>query len=494
MNGKAFYIVAALAACVLLSACRPTWFDIQLTPDGAVMEREISQKFGPEELERIALLYGQEISEDTLAKFEEESVVSTSLTGRFQGRMPDDSHNSGLLLHCESPLGSASMYTERFGGRNDLAVMFRDQEKALNLFWDIGLLLLDDLVGHAPDYEELRSFLDTTMRADAWDLALEMTVSDFGADSMANLSWMEDTPDDALPMIMRALHFVESRGYVRLDGLFRELHELENNGDTWSVALQLVGTAIGRRMGLDDEAAMPNALVALGQYPEEELEDRIEQFIDGDENVARLIAEYREKYDGTTTPDTSESMEILAKQLFLFDFDLLDIGGDARRVTLFVAVEPYQTNGVWFEATEPVESVTAPDEVVVFGDSQPYVEWSYPLADNDPRGGDLAQIVYAFWAEPAEQFQLERFGRIVLDKEPLETHCRWRENLDAPLRAEWDTFIAGLQPGPELEATLRSFQFSTEAEAEQSDDPDKVSSRIAYDVIGRLARAVKSDR
>jgi hypothetical protein len=476
----------------MLSACKPTWHDIRLTPDGAVMEREISQQFGPEELERVALLYGQGVGEEMLAKFEKQSYVDTALTGRFRSHMPDDSRNSGVLLYCDSPLGSASMYTERFGGRNDIAAMLHNQERAFHLVWDIVLLLLDDLVGSSPDYPALRSFLDTTARTDAWDLTLEMTISDLGKDSMTNLSWREDTPEDVNPMLMRALHFLESRGYLRLDDFYQQLTDRDKNDEDLHVALKLVGTSIGRRMELGEKYAMPAAFSTLLQFSDEELEDKIEQVLNNDERVVRLLVEFRKERDGMHMSEPSKSMDVLVKQAFLFDFDLLDIGGDARRVSLYLPVEPYQTNGAWLEANETDGEVSTPDEVVILENSVSYVEWSYPLADADPRGGDLPQVVFAFWAEPAEQYQLNHFGQLVLEKEDLENQCRWRENLDTPLQAEWDAFIEDLRPGTDLGPTLRNFRFSVEAEAEHSGDPNAIRSGIASEVIRHLADAVQS--
>ena len=475
MNRMTFYVCAALATCASLSACKPSWHDISLTPDGPVMEREISQNFGPEELERVALLYGQELDKETLAKFEEHSSVDAALTGRFHTLMPYDSRNSGVLLHCDSPLGSASMYTERFGGRHDIAAMLNDQERAFHLVWDIVLLVLDDLVGSSPDYPALRSFLDTTVRADAWDLTLELTVSDLGKDSMTNLSWGEETADDVFPMLMRALHFLEDRGYIRANGLYRQLADPAKNDEGSHFVLEIIGTSIGHRMGLGKETAMPAAFLALQQYSDDELEDKVELFLDNYDSVAGLH---------------SGSVDALAEQAFLFDFDLLNIGGDARRVTLYLPVKPYETNGAWFEAGESSDEENIPDEVVV-GDSRSYVEWSYPLADADPHSGNLPQVMFAFWAEPAEQYQLDLFGHLALEKRHLVNQCHWRENLDTSLRVEWDAFIGGLHPGPDLEATLRNFRFSAEAEAEQSNDPNAVRSGIASEFTRQLADAVR---
>lgn len=489
MTRTRLILCAALAVCVWLTACGPNWHSIILTPNGPVMERKIVQRFGPEELERVAMLYSEKVDAETLAKFEDNSESEVSLTGVFEKVMPTDSRNSGVYLYCDSPLGSAAVYTERFGGRHDVAAMLRGQEKAFNLLGDIVLLQLDALAGDSPDYAALRTFLDTTVRADMWDLTLEVTVADLGKDSMSNLSWRQDSPDDTSPMLMRALHFLDERGYVTLQESLDQLNTADFEDEVWTFGITFIGKAIGRRMGLE-HGAMPAAFEALLNYTDEQLERELEQVRTNDQRVTRLLADFREDFDGMSAASPSSSMSVLAKQAFLFDFDLLDIAGDARRVILQIPVEPYMTNGAWFE--EPENGVA--DNEDGGGDSGPYVEWSYPLADGDALGGDLAQVVFAFWAEPAEDYQVEHFGFRVLSDSQLAEHCRWRELLGPSLRNEWDAFIDSLRPGPDLESTLLGFRFSIE-QADQADaDAYASDSWIAKGVLRTLASNVRREQ
>ena len=487
MTRTRLILCAALAVCIWLTACGPTWYSIILTPNGPVMERKIKQKFGPEELERVALLYSQDVDAEVLAKFEKEARQRTSLTGTFVADMPADSHNRGIYLYCESPLGAAAVYTERFGGRHDLAAMLREQEKAFHVFWDIMLLQMDALVGDATDYAALRSFLDTTMRADMWDLALDLTVSDLGADATRDLSVLDDMPDDVAEKFMRGLHFLDARGYLTLEEALGVLiGELEEE-DWYQVTVKTFGESVGRRMGSKD-GAMPAAFEALMDVSPEQLEGEFERLQASDERISRHLADYRRDLDGLSAAGPESSMEALAQRLFLFDFDLLELGGDARNVALYIPVEPYMTNGAWVEARETV--VTDSEDVLV-PESRSLVEWEYPLASVPP-GGDLTQVVYAFWAEPAEAYQVERFGFLALEDDWLADQCRWRQMLGPSLREEWDAFIDGLRPGPELPDTLREFRFSIE-EPRESDDPDASRSTIARELTRHLAGKIKNE-
>ena len=487
MTRTKLILCAALAACVWLAACGPTWYSITLTPKGPVMERKITQRFGPEELDRVAMIYSQEIDAETIAKFEKSSVEKISLTGTFGVNMPADSHNRGVYVYCDSPLGSAAVYTERFGGRYDLAAMLREQEEAFNAFWDVLLLHLDALVGDSADYAALRSFADTTMRADMWDLVLELTMSDLGEDATRNLSGLDEMPDDASDKIMRALHFLDVRGYITLQEAFDITTGEFDDGEWYPFAVKTLGQSVGRRMGMDD-GAMPAAFEALMDYTEEQLEEEVDRIRANDERIVDILAQFGDDLDsvsadldGIIVVEPSVSIEPLVNRAFLFDFDLLDFGGEARDVTLYIPVKPYLTNGAWIEGDESETS-----------EEQSHIEWQYPLASIAP-GGDLAQVIYAFWAEPAEDYQVEHFGLRVLDDSSLADQCRWRQLLGPSLRKEWDTFIEGLRPGPDLAATLRGFLFSIE-EPLESDDPNASRSRIAGPIVSHLASNLPSDQ
>ena len=443
------------------------------------MERTITQRFGPEEYERVAMLYSQGMSAETIAEFEENDTQKLSLTGNFGADMPVDSHNRGVYLYCDSPLGSAANYTERFGGRHDMAAMLRQQQQSFDALWDIVLLHLDALVGDSADYAALRPFLDTTMRADMWDLMLELTVSDLGADATRNLSLLEDMPDDAEEKLVRALHFLDARGYTTLQEALEETVG-ELGEDDWNlVVMKALGQAVGRRMGMQDRA-MPAAFKALMDLPREQLEEDLERLHTSDERIVRRLAEFRQDVDGMGAAEPSDSLDVATTQAFLFDLDLLDFGGDARDVTLYIPVEPYQTNGAWYDRS-----------LIEADNARSFVEWQYPLASVAP-SGDLAQVIYALWAEPAKDYQVERFGAEILDDSALAEQCRWRQMLGPSLRDEWDAFIDGLRPGPDLANTLRRFVFSIE-EPINPDEPTKSQSRIAETVTGHLATNVPRD-
>ena len=133
-----------------------------------------------------------------------------------------------------------------------------------------------------------------------------------------------------------------------------------------------------------------------------------------------------------------------------FDFGLTFFSENKVEVRLACTNQPFATNGRFDEQTKQVV-------------------WSETIAGND----GLPTFFYASWSQPDEEYQQEHFGRIVLGPEALALYCTWRANLDQAQGKEWDTFVAGLKPGQDLEVRLKSFRFSSDqqkkADEEKSD-------------------------
>ena len=73
--------------------------------------------------------------------------------------------------------------------------------------------------------------------------------------------------------------------------------------------------------------------------------------------------------------------------------------------------------------------------------------------------GQLPSHIYAFWTEPDGAFQEERFGRVALRGEALETYVLWYAGLSPGEQRQWDGLLAGLQPGDDVPARIRQFVF-----------------------------------
>ena len=104
-------------------------------------------------------------------------------------------------------------------------------------------------------------------------------------------------------------------------------------------------------------------------------------------------------------------------------------GADQVELTLAAAKQPYQTNGRWDAATAGMHSTA-----------------------NLAKKSALPALFYAFWSQPDEAFQRAHFGRQVLEGDGLAQYVLWYRSLSADEMRQWDAFVTGCRPGPDLVA------------------------------------------
>jgi hypothetical protein len=119
--------------------------------------------------------------------------------------------------------------------------------------------------------------------------------------------------------------------------------------------------------------------------------------------------------------------------------ELLGVSGDGEtdHLTVKLALDrtPNHSNGKWQDGK---------------------VIWE---TDMDPNRA-LPVLCYASWSQPRHEFQSVHFGRILLDGDLLGQYCLWQSSLDGKMASEWEAFLSGLQPGPELKEKLEAYKFS----------------------------------
>jgi predicted secreted hydrolase len=67
-------------------------------------------------------------------------------------------------------------------------------------------------------------------------------------------------------------------------------------------------------------------------------------------------------------------------------------------------------------------------------------------------------VLFAIWAEPAEEYQQTHLGQVALRGRALSDYVEWRAQLSAGDQAAWDAFTDGLCPGPDLIQQLENFR------------------------------------
>jgi hypothetical protein len=141
--------------------------------------------------------------------------------------------------------------------------------------------------------------------------------------------------------------------------------------------------------------------------------------------------------------------------LFLTGLNFQLFGSDDQlTVKLTLPAAPIRTNGKWDDATRQVV-------------------WEFELAEAGPTPR-VPAFSYASWSTANESFQIERFGAVILSGEELLQYCLGVASLSAKHAGEWETFLAGLKPGPALAEQIDAFRFTDESAATSAQPVDKI--------------------
>lgn len=351
-------------------------------------------------------------------------------TADFAGVMPQDIGGAGAYTNFTTRLGEAGFYQERFRGTNDLAGQMARRFAAADQVDDLMMGWTKMQFGHEPGYKNLRKFLGTDFRQDLKNAGLYAW-----AGEVNNLS---DT-NNPNEFIFRFFQYLHERGYLKLSDT-RDIYLLVANDADASITGHLLQRLISEKMNRAASTPLPPSFAVLGDS--DALQQSWEKYLaDTDLYRARL-----KQWESETNADSNiarpkpEDVADDAVKVLVFGNVDEGFGGtpDHLTVKLTLPHAPDFTNGKWQDGR---------------------VVWS---ADLDP-GRPLPAFCYAGWSNPNTSFQSEHFGRVILDNAALSQYCFWQGSLGAEQNREWDSFVAGLKPGPELATNLAEFQFSGEA-------------------------------
>jgi hypothetical protein len=435
--------VVCLAMLVVTAGCSSTeHYQLTLWPEATGLDRELLcwqssssapyrwEEFPAEKLAAIAKVYGVLPA----TKLDQKH----SFRARFYGPLPNDVGGRGSYNVWNSPFGSAVSYLERFGGNDDLNAQIDVRRKAASHIVDhlIGWLAME--LSHDPKWEDLRQYLDTTVRRDVENLSSLVLMESGSAEQFAS-SNSSDQEIDGAPLNtedlwMRILQYLTERGYLEASdfpGLMRSL-----DGDDFAVPV--FAHLIERQLGLAPDAPRPSSLAFLANN---------KSAIASLERYLRTTPEYQPleqawQEEKKTNPDASapEPLTILF-ELFNTAFFEFKLFSDTTSLEIVLTLDdrPVATNGSWNAKKNEIT-------------------WTTSI--NGAQG--LPTFVYATWSWPAKEVQSARFGKVLLQGDSLYRFALWYRGLTDVETIEWNTFVAGLKPGAELPQQLEGFRFSTD--------------------------------
>ncbi len=486
--------VAALALLLLASSgCEEKVYRIEQWPRGDKLWRRLTfsrrdkQEGGDTrslsdadkaEAAQIARVYG-----NGKPKFDHQNA---KFVGAFASALPRDVGGDGHYVHWDSPLGSVSIYVERFRGSDDPAATLEARRKGVDQLVDIIVGWFESQLRDEPDWPALRKFLDTTFRHDLQNLSIYGWLAHIRPDSTSKNEYVD--------LAFRVTQYFVERHYVSYEEapeLFRVLHDLNLGGGAGS--LGLIQRILLARVGAAPQGRLSHALGFLsdaqvawfswerylrktGFYKREWQQyvrlKRIE-FLEEQGFLAKnapglssalrkVVADAAHASDDALATAVRELGKLDAKPLridnddfertlslkFLDPFFKIRLENSSRvEVSLEVPREPFWTNGKWL----PKER---------------RVEWSQRIAElTDPADGPAVEwpaLCVAVWDEPNEPTQKQILGKAVLTSQHLFQYCLWYQGLSAWQKEEWDDFLPTANRDAQLAARLKAFRFSDE--------------------------------
>jgi len=447
----------SLLRALTLVLCGSIWvacdkeYTVEIRPDGAAYERTFT---GRDTSQRWAAFYGDPTPLGKKHRY----------SGRFIGATPAELGGQGSLAYFESPLGSASIYLERFGEPTQAiprVIAIANEVEQLTTDLDVWI----NQAAPARDAENLRAFVREAIAPDLLELALRVQMQQGGRsssieDRAAELGaylierdylTLEGVPDlfsNATPLAAiqalmdRRLRRTVARRPVSDRAQLPRLPEWESD----SAVLQSIARALPATPGFSEWAAAQDPPInpqTLAELPSDELDDAVAKWIQSRYPVLVLLA---------------------SQATALFD------AGPYVTVHLNLSSEPVSTNGAWNAAERRVEWETL----------------------STKRSGAL---VYSSWAVPDTELQTRRLGQVVLEGDSLLTHVTQFAALSATDQAAWIACVDSLEPGPALTERIRAFRFPSEealADSANSAESRSRASRSGAEFTAGLLRAIES--
>ncbi len=461
-------LITLAALTILVTGCPHDEYSVDLQPHGNSLERTLTffcadgtssngmpnyVSFDTNQLQSITALYPPGAVTATSNRF--------TARGTFASRMPSDIGGAGSYSNYTTSLGSASLYTERFRGNDDIATPAETRLRAADVLADRVLAWSKMELGGQPDYANLRRFLDTDFRRDLKNLALYWWLGNI-ADN--------ERPDGGVEYFARVGQYLVEHHYLQLSdlpSLGRAIEE--NDNDRICRILQRV---IARKLGIPNSAPLPAALKFLDGS--DAMEASWEKYLSTTPEYRHLLSEWHKQRALATwmnpgylahnaagifnrsltnapTPPRPDPGEVDKKTFEDLAQFYYQPEADIVTVNLALPAAPLHSNGKW-DATGGK------------------LTWKRDI-EQARELSPLPAFCFATWAQPDESFQTTHFGGVRLSGENLFGYCLWHAGLDPHQAAECDAFLASLQPDTNLIAKINAFHFSDEARHASTNTP-----------------------
>ena len=429
--GKNFVPLVLLAFLgALVTGCPHNEYMVELKPKGEALERTLTfyradgnnsngipnyQEFPSNELATIVRVYPagavQQDGQRHVAK------------GEFSDTMPNDVGGAGTYKQLVTSLGSAGFYLERFRGNDDLAGRTARQMRAADQITDLAIGWAKSEFGHERNWKKFRRFLDEDFRRDLKNAAMYYWT--------ANVCDLSNTnaPEE---FTARFCLYLLERGYFQSSDA-PELYGMAEGGDVDSIVQQLTRKFAMEKLEIS-ATEQSKSLTVLNDY--NALKKSWEKYLAKTDLYRAEVKAWEKKQKTDPKLVEPEPLDVM-NDLFDKLLEGVDLDGEADHLVVKLALphQPDYSNGKWQDGR---------------------VVWK---ADLYPARA-LPAFCYANWSQPAEVFQKTHLGDVLLSGEELTQYCLWQAGLGEQQAREWESFLAGLQPGNGLLEKIKTYQFA----------------------------------
>jgi len=452
---KRFLVIATVLVGLGYLSCDHNEYALKIAPRGQAVERQLTVfrdgkgNFPQAELERIGKVYGKAAQEKP-----EKDITKYTFDGHSSGKMPDDVGGAGTYTCFETAMGSAGIYMERFRGTDDLAGQLEIRMQAADKIADLLLGWLKSEFGKHEEFPKIKRFMDTDFRQDIKNLSLYFR-------SLADVMLTDGGPGEGGPevgpkgeAIARIAQYFLERGYIRTTDIptAARLMARPDPKRTEAALGRLLRNALSAKAGVKD-VRIADRLAAL-LADSEALDRSVSAYLSTTSDYKKLLADWKSRKAKQRAPGGSAgkdenaaegepgSLDVLKVQMDLWVGRSLGPSDDNLTVLFSPEGQVVKTNGHFDKATGEIT-------------------WQH-LMEKRGESRTLPLMCFAVTAQPAEEFQKQHFGKVVLQGQNLVNYCLWRKGLGDNKATEWDAFLESLRPDRQSFLRLDKFRFSDE--------------------------------
>ena len=437
--GRYRVLVGLLAVPVLLlSSCKSTHYELELHPEKDKMQRQLKTwvdsgkegKFGTLDKETIG-----RIATEYQATVPEKLNVELQFSAAFGPEMPQDVGGVGWYNYWPSSMGALYSYAEQFGGNENISGGLDRGMLAIDRLLLVLTLWVEAEFDDARDLEQMTAALNNEFRSDLRNLFL--------------LLWLEEASPkgvfDDEELLVRIAQYLSNQGYFSPTDMPRLYWAIIGSDGDDEMLLALITRGLATRMGVPADEPLPPSLEAFGNDWEPYAES-FEKFVESSEEIQALTRDWAAEDGSNLGLDNEGNVDLDSLISAIVDIDIFPTGSSSRlHVALNLPDRPLATNGDWDSETN-------------------VVTWSGYIAEGED-AVELPASFFAFWVEPAAEFQEQRFGSIVIAGEDLVEYALWSNSLSLKQRTEWEMLLRNLDVKSDAINELQNFRFSDQAQS-----------------------------